>query len=62
MDWQTAEEKEKQKIYEYIDSISSLEDTIQQLEIIVKQSRQAGIKYTSGLDKLLKILGEKQLM
>lgn len=61
-DWRTAQEKQTCKINEYINSISSIDSTIQELESIVNQIRLINEENnTYGLNDLLRILGQKRL-
>jgi hypothetical protein len=58
LDWRATEEKQTRKINEYIDSISSLDSVIQDLESIVKQIRLINEENNAfGLNTLLRILG-----
>ncbi len=62
LDWQTIEQQKRQKIQEYVAEISpsTLDQAIQELEVIAKQARDAGKNDTFGLNDLLVILGQTQ--
>jgi hypothetical protein len=58
--WESAEQRKKQKIQEYIEAISSsnLAQVMQELEAIAQQARRAGKNDTFGLNDLLRLFGQ----
>ncbi|PSB04968.1 hypothetical protein C7B64_01730 [Merismopedia glauca CCAP 1448/3] len=61
LNWEKADRKRQERIDDYVDSLSSLEQAIQELESILKQIRLINEDKAFGLNDILRIIGQKRL-